>query len=297
MKLYTATGGHILVTLGLTFGWTFGTSAPHALGQDVTAGGVPETPPAECQSSDARIAVLLVGSYHMANPGADRFNLEADDVLSPRRQEEIRVVVERLAAFAPNRVAIESPWGDTIATSRYRGYLAGENDLSRGEEEQVGFRLAAAMELQTVYPIDVRMGLPGDRLESVLAAKPELGRYMAGLQAYGEEAMETLATWLSESSIGEMLYRMNTPDAIAWADRGYFEFFVPLVADDDYAGAEFVATWYERNLKIFSNLNRISEPGDRVFVMFGAGHIPHLRRFVIASPYFCLEDPLPYLGD
>lgn len=264
-------------------------------GQERVSGVIPELLPAECVEGDGRVAVLLLGSYHMSNPGADRFNLEADDVLSPDRQDEILAVVENLKAFAPTRVAIESPWGDTIATARYRAYLAGRHELSRQEEEQIGFRLAAAMGHEAVYPVDVKIGLPDDRLQSVLEAEPELGRYMGGLQEYGEWAMATMAEWLSEGTIGSMLYRMNTPEAIEWADRGYLEFFLPLVAGDDYGGAEFVATWYERNLKIFSNLHRISEPGDRVFVIYGAGHIPHLRYFVTLSPHFCLEDPLPYL--
>jgi len=271
-------------------------AAPAARAQEHVPGAIPELPPAGCVEADERIPVLLVGSYHMSNPGADRFNLQSDDVLSPRRQEEIAAVVERLRAFAPTRVAIESPRGDTVETSRYRAYLAGEHELSRQEEEQIGFRLAAAMGHETVYPVDVRIGLPDERLASVLEEKPELGRYMAGLQEYGEWAMATLAAWLSESTVGEMLYRMNTPEAVAWADRGYFEFFLPLVSGDDYAGAEYVGAWYERNLKIFSNLHRINGPGDRVFVIYGAGHVPHLRQFVVASPYFCLEDPLPYLG-
>ncbi len=263
--------------------------------QDRVPGVIPELAPAACVEGDERVAVLLLGSYHMSNPGADRFNLEADDVLSPGRQEEILEVVDRLAGFAPTRVAIESPWGDSVSTARYGAYLAGEHELSRQEEEQIGFRLAAAMGHETVFPVDVKIGLPDDRLQSVLEAAPELGRYMAGLEEYGEWAMATMAEWLSGGTIGQMLYRMNTPQAIEWADRGYLEFFLPLVSGDDYGGAEFVATWYERNLKIFSNLHRISEPGDRVFVIYGAGHIPHLRYFVTLSPHFCLEEPLPYL--
>jgi hypothetical protein len=282
-----------LIIVGISIGIT-----PDLLSaQDLVPGVIPELAPAECTGDDDRIAVLLLGSYHMSNPGADRFNLESDDVLSDRRQREILAVVERLSQFAPTRVAIESPWGDTISPARYRAYLAGEGQLSRQEEEQVGFRLAARMGHETVYPVDVKIGLPDERLQSVLETTPELGRYMAGLQEYGEWAMATMAEWLSEGSVGQMLYRMNTPEAIEWADRGYLEFFLPLVAGDDYGGAEFVATWYERNLKIFANLHRISEPGDRVFVIYGAGHIPHLRYFVTLSPHFCLEDALPYLAE
>ena len=286
------TPGHFALILA---GLVAAAAASPLFAQERVPGEIPPVAPAECQAGDDRVAVLLLGSYHMSNPGADRFNLEADDVLSPGRQAEILEVVERLRAFEPTRVAIESRWGDTVSAARYRAFRAGEGELSRQEEEQIGFRLAHAMGHETVYPVDVKIGLPDDRLGSVLQAAPELGRYMAGLEEYGEWAMATMATWLSEGTVREMLYRMNTPEAIVWADRGYLEFFLPLVAGDDYGGAEFVATWYERNLKIFSNLHRISEPGDRVFVIYGAGHIPHLRYFVTLSPYFCLEDPLPYL--
>ena len=36
-----------------------------------------------------RVALLL-GTYHMGNPGLDVHNVQADDVLSPKRQEEIQ---------------------------------------------------------------------------------------------------------------------------------------------------------------------------------------------------------------
>jgi hypothetical protein len=35
--------------------------------------------------SAARPAILIVGTYHMANPGRDVANMEADDVFSARR--------------------------------------------------------------------------------------------------------------------------------------------------------------------------------------------------------------------
>lgn len=43
------------------------------------------------QQSKAKIMVL--GSYHMANPGADVFNMQADDVLSTHRQKEMEELV------------------------------------------------------------------------------------------------------------------------------------------------------------------------------------------------------------
>jgi hypothetical protein len=39
--------------------------------------------------SEESSPILVLGTYHMANPGLDSYNVEADDVLSPRRQQEI----------------------------------------------------------------------------------------------------------------------------------------------------------------------------------------------------------------
>ena len=42
--------------------------------------------PAVSQQSPAeRAEVLVLGVYHMSNPGHDIFNMQADDVLAPKR--------------------------------------------------------------------------------------------------------------------------------------------------------------------------------------------------------------------
>jgi len=67
--------------------------------------------PAFSQSSPPRAEVLVLGVYHMANPGHDLFNTKADDVLAPKRQAEIAEViaalkiagvVERIGDYAKN---------------------------------------------------------------------------------------------------------------------------------------------------------------------------------------------------
>lgn len=53
----------------------------------------------------------------------------------------------------------------------------------------------------------------------------------------------------------------------------------------DYPGADGLSGWwYNRNLRIFANIRRLIEPGDRVLVLIGAGHVPILRHAVQASP-------------
>ena len=255
-------------------------------------------PPAECLANgEDRTPVLIVGSYHMSNPGADRFNLESDDVLSARRQQEIKDVVVRLAAFEPTVVALESPWGDTTNAADYRAWLAGEHELRRKEEEQIGFRLAQHAGLETVHPVDARMGLPDSLLAATMEVDPSLGRHLAGIEPYGEAAMALMAEMLSEFTIGEFLWEMNSPEGLAANHTTYFRFFLPIVAEDSYGGADYIAVWYRRNLRIAANIGRIAEPGDRVFLIIGQGHAPILRQVLTDWPRFCLEDPLNYLPE
>src|SRR5437879_13867259 len=50
---------------------------------------------------------LVLGVFHMANPGRDMFNLQVDDVLAPRRQKELSDLAEMLKRFQPTKVPVE----------------------------------------------------------------------------------------------------------------------------------------------------------------------------------------------
>lgn len=119
---------------------------------------------------------------------------------------------------------------------------------------------------------------------------------MGGMQTAGESAMATMAEWLASGTIGEMLQHMNDPDMIWRAHAPYLEFFVPIAVGDDYAGADMVATWYQRNIRIFANMTRIVESeDDRILAVYGAGHIPIIRQLVIDHPGYCIVEPNPFL--
>ncbi len=64
--------------------------------------------PAEKPAAPARADVLVLGVYHMANPGHDIFNMQADDVLAPKRQAEIAQVIGVLKRIHPTVIAIEA---------------------------------------------------------------------------------------------------------------------------------------------------------------------------------------------
>ncbi|HEX8392648.1 MAG TPA: DUF5694 domain-containing protein, partial [Longimicrobium sp.] len=93
--------------------------------------------------------------------------------------------------------------------------------------------------------------------------------------------------------LGESL-RLDNSARMDSLDMMYL-LFAPIGRDTTYIGADMVAGWYERNLKIFVNITRVAAPGERVLVIMGSGHGPLLRRFVDESPDYDLVRADPYL--
>ncbi len=110
------------------------------------AQSTPQRLPADRLEGPSMAEVLVLGTYHMDNPGRDIFNMEADDVLAPNRQAEIRELLDVLIRFRPTKIAIEAD-SDSPKIKQYQDYLAGKYELGRGERDQIGFRLGKELNL------------------------------------------------------------------------------------------------------------------------------------------------------
>jgi hypothetical protein len=101
---------------------------------------------------------------------------------------------------------------------------------------------------------------------------------------------------LRTGTIREALCLLNAPERGCREQELYLG-LVQIGRGQEYPGADWLTGWYERNLQIFANLLRITEPGDRIFIVYGAGHIPLLRQFVRESGRYQLEQVESYLGE
>src|SRR5438874_11537044 len=122
--------------------------------------------PAASQQSPApaRAEVLVLGVYHMANPGHDIVNMQADDVLAPKRQAEIAQLGEVLKNFHPTKIAIEADPYSQRVSREYSDYLAGKYTLSRNEIDQIGYRLGKELGHKNLYPVDADGEFPHQRV-------------------------------------------------------------------------------------------------------------------------------------
>lgn len=243
--------------------------------------------------------VLILGTYHFANPGADQFNPESDDVTTPERQAELDRLVEALAEFDPTHVAIEGRPEVDAYQQEYEAYLAGEHELNNNERQQIGFRLAKYMGHERIYPVDVSLGMQADIPENQLQAMPEAyAGLMQELQAYGPKFVQAINEAIGTRSISGTLRFMNSPEMIGANHRFYTQFSMMMGNEDSSPGPKMVANWYERNLMITHNILRLYEgPETRVAIIFGQGHSYLLEQFMRESPYFEVVDVLDYIPE
>jgi hypothetical protein len=258
-------------------------AAAHAFAQAPAPAPAPAPPAPGAGAPAPRAEVLVLGVYHMANPGRDIFNMKADDVLAPKRQAEIAELIAALKRFAPTKVALEADFWNEDVAKRYGDYLAGKHELSRNETEQVGFRLARELGHKTVYPVDVEGDFPYLRLLNY-AKGAGRSKELESMQAEVGAMVKAQDAYLASHSILETLLFMNG-DAKVADDVGFYYRQAHVGEPGDWAGADLVADWFRRNVRIYANLAGLaSSPNERVLAIFGAGHLGWLRQDVANDP-------------
>lgn len=225
---------------------------------------------------DARPEILILGTYHMSNPGRDIVNMHADDVLAPKRQQEIAQFIDVLKKFHPTKIAIEADVGSEKSPHDYADYVAGKFTLAANERDQIGYRLAKEMGHKTIYPVDEEGDFPWERVVNYAKANGLNDKFNAG-----NEAMEAMVKqeedFLHSHSILEMFEYLNS-DAASAKGVAYYYALVPYGDPGDYAGPDLLAAWYQRNIRIYHNIVKlIDSPNDRILVIYGAGHLGWLQ--------------------
>ena len=245
--------------------------------------------------------VFLFGTFHFRESDIDFFS---DDI-----QKQLEVINEKLIRFNPDAITDESPiqaqeivniaydkftledlkkfdyarseplgqvsmWGNTHT-------LTYDKAAMKNERFQIAFRMGKTLGLDKIYSID------DDTLfKSINEDSPE---YIKNAFDNRRKKMD-----IGNGSILEMLRNINSEE---WSYHNQQLYVVnnEIGAGASYAGAECLASWYERNLKIFANLQKLCRNHKRIFSLYGAGHLYILRVFINTCEYMELVDYRDYL--
>lgn len=248
--------------------------------------------------SDKKRNVLLVGTYHMGNNGLDMHNVKADDVLLPKRQQEIQEVIERLALFNPTKIAVEAfADKDEALNKEYHSYLSGDFTLTSNEIHQLGFRTAAKLGHDRIYPVDWNEWIGGISLGDVYDyANEHLPEMYKQFNSSGEESVGGFQKAQEENSIRALLLSCNSSEGVK-RDQETYMTFARVGDGKNNIGVDWLCNyWYRRNMIIYANIARICSAEDRILVIYGAGHLHLLSQFMEESGIFSLDSVKKYLG-
>ena len=267
--------------------------------------------------------IMLLGTFHFENHGVDRYKPHVGfDAFSERRQAEIAEVVERLAGFRPTKIAVERrPQDQEEIDQKYSAYLEDRFELPGDEVYQLGFRLARRLGHDRVHcvnawgryyepAIDIEAyvrehGLDREYLNNVLS--PHTPEAYAGehdqehlLSQWEPRFEELYGYWdqlKTQVSLREILVRTNAEELIVKGHGHYLVDRFKAGVNGEYPGVDWVTAWYNRNLRIFANLQRIAKsPEERILLIIGGGHLAILRHCVLASPEYDLVEVHEYLA-
>jgi hypothetical protein len=243
--------------------------------------------------------VLILGTYHFAKGGEHKINVEAGDITTEEKQQEINEVIERLVRFNPNKVAVEAKREKASEINEAYLDFCKNNSYShnqvishRNEIVQLGFRLGKILKHPKIYPIDFPVDLPDKVYAYAEKNCPKLyEKFMKELNEYGATINEVMKS----NTVLEILKYFNNPERIAKEHSSLYLYLSQAGAGDTYYGADMLTEWYRRNLRIFGNLQTVAEPSDRILVIYGAGHCKILQQLVSDYKEFELVDAMDYL--
>lgn len=253
-----------------------------------------------------KIRAMILGSFHFNYPSRDKHVTKENnrvDMMSEKRQKEITEVIECLKRFKPTKIMIETNITFQKKTDkRYASYVEGNYKLRRDEREQLGFRIAKELGHKRVYCVNTMSGdidrylKDKDDFFKELEIYDEKGPFSKTEQEYFQ-FYESNEKYLRKASLRDFYLRTNTKEHIDRMQGAYFlNVFHWEQKKLDYAGTDWqCARWNNRNMRIFRNISRYSEAGDRILIIYGSGHHAHLRDYINYSPFHEYVSPVEYL--
>jgi hypothetical protein len=256
-----------------------------------------------CQSEETtqKTKIMTLGVFHFAYPNLDVVKIAEEDqisVLEEPWQTEINDITDALKAFDPSVIAVEMlPDMQPRLDSLYTLYRAGEFEPKENEVYQLGFRLAEKSGLSGVYAVD-DMGRHYNHIQDVFEDEEAMSRFEDYFYNSPDSIYYQQGEYPKEKGITDQLIALNNPERIQ--ERLGLYLLNPFKYEEeegDFTGVDFeTGRWFNRNLRIFRNIQRLSDqPGERILLIVGADHLTLLNYFFEVSKEFELESPLPLL--
>lgn len=233
--------------------------------------------------------ILLLGTFHFANPGLDVAKFENANILTEKRQREVEELVAKLKEFKPDKIFVEVPVASQKKyDSLFAAYKNGTHKLSASESQQLGFRLAKACGLNTLYCADFsNVSFPMDSVMKVMMANQQL-EMLQYLQGAMQKEQNDFNEQLKTKTISQILVDGNT-DAVYKKLAGMYYFFLKAGDKTNHAGSFLASEQWRRNIYIYENiLKNLDGKEQRILVLYGTTHVAMLKEMMKYNESFTI---------
>ena len=242
-----------------------------------------------------KIKVLNFGTFHMGlttDANTTEFDQHDKD-----NQTKIHDIVKKIALFKPTVIIVEkTPIYNEELQAQYKEYIKNPNMFFEkpSEVELLAFELGRLSKAKRIYGIDHKMEynyLIAKDIENSIDSSFINNFYKNPMQFYPEVDID-------EDTLN-LLDKLKLTN-----EEKYLDFLMTINADimthvgteNGFEGADESAKYYQRNLRMYSNLNRVKfSKKDRVFILLGASHTAFFRDFISRSPKYEMVNTLNYL--
>jgi len=217
----------------------------------------------------AEAKVMVVGTNHFKK-----------DILKPQKQTGVKRLVAALAQFKPTKVVVEwNPKRFDETNQKYRAYLAGKFSIDQKPNEvyQVGFRLAKQMAHDTLWLFDNRPAFIGS-LEGFtfdkfgeFARKHDQGFYDKHLKSITKVWNHNTAL-LKKLNVYDYFTLVNSDKMSRINAQRMHAFETRVGIRNTWMGPDWLGRWYQRNVRMMSNVLKMICKGDRILIIVGDNH-------------------------
>lgn len=235
--------------------------------------------------------VLLIGTFHYNNPGADVAKTKDFDILNSKSQNQLEQIAAKISDFDPSKFFVEWPFDEQKELdSLYNLYLENkyfENDsLSdfylKNEIFQLAFRASKKIDLGQPIAIDYRnTEFPFDSLMTVIGTAKQSNlqtEIVNGIQFFTTEFDNRISNGVS---LLDLTYFLNSDDMRKKSNRIHTE--VPLLAGEkeNFIGPYLASEWHRRNLSMWSLVQKSLDANDeKIVLLLGASHIAMIKEYI-----------------
>ena len=252
--------------------------------------------PGLAPAEEPQAEVMLFGVFHFANPGNDVVKNKQINVMTPENQAYLERLAQRIAEFQPTVLLLEfDPADEARVQERYAQYLDGEYELGSNEIYQLGFRIAREAGVVTVHSFDER--------EVHWAAEP-LFEYMPENDPETNQKMNDLIAQISSDreidhntkTLADLLLQNNDPEQDS-LNKYLYLMTNHVGAGDNFVGADASSSWWRRNFRMYANIQKYAQPGERVLAIGGQGHTAILKDLLALDADRIAVDVRPFIAD